>query len=133
MDSVRKPALFPGLASLGLCPEAWDALAEQGSLCAEAGRAGPVYKLRFRLGGKQQARYVGRKPAFIALIRHELVRLQAESRSRQRLRRLLREAKQCLRKTKRQVEPSLARSGHVFHGRAIRRQRHGGDHICVVD
>jgi len=108
MDSVRKTALFPGLASLGLCPEAWNALAEQGSLCAEACRAGSVYKLRFRLGGKQQSRYVGKRPGFIDLIRHELARVQAESRSRQRLRRLLREARQCLRRTKRQVEPLLS-------------------------
>ena len=123
MNASRKMVLFPGLASLNLCPEAWDVLATQGSLCAEGCRTGEVYKLRFRLGGKQQSRYVGKSPRFVEQIRRELAQLQAERRSRKRTRRLVREAKQCLRRTQRQLEPLLSMSGRVFHGRAIRRQR----------
>ena len=125
MDSLWSVGLFPGLASLGLCPEAWDTLSEQGSLCAESGKTGSVYKLRFRLGGRQQSRYVGKSPGFVKQIRRELAQLQAATRSHERLRRMIRETTQCIRKTKRQLEPLLPITGRVFHGRAIRRRRHG--------
>ena len=85
---------------------------------------GAVCKLRFRVGGKQHSRYVGKKPTFIALIERELAQLQSESRATKRLRRLEREAMDRLRRTKKQLEPLLSRAGRVFHGRAIRRQRH---------
>ena len=123
MNRSWRTVMFPGLASLDLSPEAWEVLEHQGSLCAEASRAGKVYKLRFRLDGKQQARYVGKNDGFVDQIRRELAQLQAERRSRQRMRRLDQMAKQCLRSTQRQLEPLLPMSGRAFHGRAIRRQK----------
>jgi hypothetical protein len=126
-------AWFPGLASLGLSAEAWEALAKQGSLCADRCQTGSPCKLRFRLRGRQQSRYVGTSPGFVAQIRQELTQLQAETRSRKRLRPLLREARQCLQRTKRQLQPLLSLSGRVFHGRAIRRRRRGDTCVDVVE
>jgi hypothetical protein len=123
MGSIYTMAWFPGLASLGLCPEAWNTLAVQGSLCAESGKAGAVYKLRFRMGGRQQSRYVGKSSGFVEQIRHELTQLQAARRSQGRRRRLIGDAKQCLRRTKRELEPLLPMAGCAFHGRMIRRRR----------
>lgn len=116
-------ASFPGLASLGLTPEAWETLVHRGNLCAESGRTGTVYKLRYRIEGKQRSRYVGKVPEFVAQIRRELTELQADTRSRTRLRQLEEEALQCLRTTKQLLTPLLPAAGRVFHGRAIRRQR----------
>lgn len=130
--SVQRRVSFPGLASLGLCPEAWNALAEQGSLCAESSQNGSVCKLRFRMDGRQQSRYVGKSSGFIAQIRHELSQLQAATRSQERLRRLVRQAKQCLNRTKRQIQPLLPIAGRVFHGRAIRRQRNSETSADVI-
>jgi hypothetical protein len=133
MDLLEKTVSFPALASLDLCPEAWDALQRQGSLCAERCGTGVVYKLRFRLDGRQQSRYVGKKKAFVDQIERELAELQADTRLRRRLRPLVREARRRLRRTKCHVEPLLERAGRAFHGRAIRRRRHNGNRTYVVD
>jgi hypothetical protein len=85
------------------------------------------------MGGKQQSRYVGLSLGFVDQVRRELAQLQADTRSKKRLRRLIHEAKQCLRRTKRQLEPLLPMAGRVFHGRAIRRPRHGKASIDVVE
>jgi hypothetical protein len=124
---------YPGLASLGLSPEAWNALAEKGNLCAETGKCGTVYKIRFRMSGRQQSRYVGKRPGFVEQIRHELAQLQGAARSQERLQRLERQAKRCIRKTIRQIETLLPGAGRAFHGRSIRRQRHGRMSVDVVE
>lgn len=133
MDAIQRTASFPGLASLGLFPQAWSVLAEHGSLCLESSKCGTVYKLRFRIAGKQQSRYVGKRPGFVEQIRQELAQLQAAAKSQSRLRNLEREAKQCIRNTIRQIEPLLPLAGRAFHGRAIRRRRHGKTRVDVVD
>jgi hypothetical protein len=123
--------LFPALASLALGPAHLAALARQGSLHATgSNRSKRYYKLRFRLGSKQQVRYVGKSPEFVAQIQRELMQLQADTRSAQQLKRLIREANACLRKTKHQLEPLLPRAGRCFYGREIRRWR-GPDDLCV--
>ena len=81
-------------------------------------------------GSKQQVRYVGKSPEFVAQVQRELMQLQANTRSAQQLRRLIREANECLRKTKHQLEPLLSLAGRCFYGREIRRWR-GHDDVCV--
>ena len=131
---AKVPTFFPGLASLGLSWQAWDALAKQGSLCAESSANEHVFKLRFRMDGRQHSRCVGKEEGFIQQIRRELTQLQADARRQKQLRRLVREAKQCIRKTKHQLAPLLSATGHAFHGMAIRRQRrsHIGTNAKVI-
>jgi hypothetical protein len=71
--------------------------------------------------------------AFVDQVQRELAKLQATTRLRRRLRPLVREARRRLRRTKRQLEPLLQRAGRAFHGRAIRRRRHGENNVCRVD
>jgi hypothetical protein len=47
-------------------------------------RLGPYFKLSYRIGGKQQARYLGSSPEFAAEVRHKLVTMQAELRQQRR-------------------------------------------------
>jgi len=92
-NSCWTMAMFPAIASLGLGQEHLAVLARQGSLQAEYSRVGKLYhKLRFRVGAKQQVRYVGNNPAFVAQVRGELTRLQAKEKSRRHLQRLIEEA-----------------------------------------
>ena len=129
-ESKPKIASFPALASLALSREQLAALARQGSLYAETSRQGKhYYKLRFRVGAKQHVRYVGSSPQFIALVQAEVAQLQARTRSASQLQRLIREANECLRRTKRQLQPLLPLAGRCFHGREIRR-RPGRNGTC---
>jgi hypothetical protein len=124
-------ASFPALASLGLRGEHLSALARQGSLRAEnAPRGKSCHKLRFRMGPKQYVRYIGSNPQFVDQVRQELMRLQAPAKSRRQLQRLIREANECLRRTKHQVEPLLPLAGRCFYGREIRWQPGHGS-ACV--
>jgi hypothetical protein len=132
-ESHRRTAGFPALASLGLGGEHLAALARQGSLHAEdSSRGEPCYKLRFRMGSKQHVRYVGSSPGFVAQVQRELTRLQADTRSAQQLRRLIREANECLRRTKHQLKPLLPLAGRCFHGREIRRRPPGQNDMRAV-
>jgi len=127
----RMLALFPALTSLALGRDELAALAKQGSLHAENSSQGKRYfRLRFRMGAKQHVRYVGNHPEFVDRVRRELRQLQARAKSRRQLRRLVRQARECLRRTKHQVTPWLPLAGLFFHGREIRRQPKRGD-ACV--
>ena len=131
MESMRRTSQFPALTSLGVTGDDLAALARQGTLRAEQSSPGKYYyKLRFRVGSKQQVRYVGNQPGFVEQVRGELTRLQMRRRSNRQLHRLLREANECLRQTKRRLKPVLSRAGLCFYGREIRRQS-GRDGTCV--
>ncbi len=123
-ESGPIPASYPTLATLGLGREQLAALAKQGTLRAE-GHSGSrrYFKLRFRMGPTQRVRYVGNNPEFVDLVRAELLRLQAQAKARRHLQRLIREANQCLRRTKHRLEPLLPLAARRFHGREIRRRR----------
>ena len=121
--AIPKPP-FPALSALGLSAEQLDALAEQGSLCAEVrGQGKTYYRLRFRMGTKQYTRYVGNHEGFVDQVRRELMLLQAKTHSRRELRRLADEARRIVRNTKCLLEPLLPSAGRSFHGCAIRRRR----------
>ena len=90
-------------------------LGTTGSLhAAGSHRSKQYYKLQFRMGSKQQVRYVGKNPAFVTTVQRELMQLQANTRSAQQLKRLIREANECLRKTKHQLEPLLPLAGRCL-------------------
>ncbi len=120
-NSVRTTASFPALASLRLDKEHLVALAKQGSLRAEGGSPGKrYYKLRFRVGVQQHARYVGNNPQFVEQVAQELRRLQSRTRSCRNLRRLVQEANARLHRSKQQLKLLLPLAGRCFYGREIR-------------
>jgi hypothetical protein len=134
MDADLPPpkSSFLALYALGLSGAQLAALAQRGALCAEDRGRGRVYwQLRFRIGTKQHTRYIGNNEGFVAQVRRELTQLQVKARSRMQLRRLARESRRELRRTKRLLEPLLSSAGLIFHGRAIRRPRVGHDEGSV--
>lgn len=120
----RIPSEPSGLGRLGLSPEQLDALARQGFLAQEdRGGKKPVYKLRFRLHGRQIVKYVGTDPGFVAEVRQDLLALQQAHRQARELQKLMHEANLVLRSSKCSLQPALAAAGWRFHGYAVRRAR----------
>jgi hypothetical protein len=115
------------LDQLRLSPADLAALSLRGTVRPEIGYRGfVIYKLRFRVDGKQRVKYLGKDPDFAAAVEAELRELQFE-RNRRRYRRANRSAAiQSLRTFKRLVEPLLAEAGYHFHGYAIRRRKNTG-------
>jgi hypothetical protein len=109
-----------------LTPQHWDALRRQGHVAAERrARGRPVYKLRFRIPGRQIVRYLGTDPALAEEVRQELAQLQRPRRVERQLRRLRQEAATALREAKAASEPLLNARGLRYHGYALRRPRGG--------
>ena len=118
---------YPALTALGLEREHLAALA-RGATCMRSrlARAGATGSSAFG-SPAGSVRYVGNHPGFVDQVRRELVRLQAPAKSRRHLRRLVRAANECLRRTRQQLNPLLPLAGRCFHGREIRRQAEDGD------
>jgi hypothetical protein len=111
-----------GLAGLGLAAEDLRALARQGFVAAEARRGrGPYYKLRWRRGGRQRVRYLGRDPGRAARARAALEALQRPLRAARLLARLLGEARRRLREARRLLTPRAEARGLRYHGYTARR------------
>jgi hypothetical protein len=108
------------LAALALAPEDLESLRKQGSVCREYRRGRSIYKLRFRRGGRQVARYLGTDPFTAAAIAGELHAWQSERRQFLELRRLDAQARRLLRETKHRLEQDLLSLGYHFHGLEIR-------------
>ena len=107
-----------------MTPQQWDALRLQGTVAAERrARGRPVYKLRFRIRGRQIVRYLGTDPALAEEVRQELAQLQRPRRVERQLRRLRQEAATALRQAKAASEPLLNARGLRYHGYALRRPR----------
>jgi hypothetical protein len=109
----------------GLGAEDYEALARQGFVAAErrpgaGGPRGPSYKLRWRRGGRQRARYLGRDPGRAAAVGAALADLQRAGRAARRAARVLREAARWLRRARRALGPPLAGRGLRLHGYAAR-------------
>jgi hypothetical protein len=112
------------LNQLRLTPAEMAALQKQGFVAAEMrGRRTIIYKLRFRVDGRQHVRYLGNDVAFVAAVQCALQIHQRGHELRSELRALTRDAAQLLRGTKRQLTPHLKQAGFVFHGRAVRQKR----------
>lgn len=112
------------LADLGLGAAERAALRRQGFVSLEfRGQGQIVFKLRFRLGGRQRVRYVGADADRACRVQQALFRWQQDRRRELALGRLSRDAASLLRDIKRRLEPHLNGAGLRFHGRAIRRPR----------
>ena len=100
------------------------ALQRQGFVSAESrGKKLRIYKLRFRLQGRQRVHYLGTDPCAAERIKRALSELQEGQRRQRQLRLVCTVAAKALRETKRQLEPLVETYGFKFHGRAIRRSR----------
>jgi len=120
---------FPALYGLGCGEQELAALCRQGFLSREqrTPEQAPIYKLRYRMGGRQRTRYVGSNLVFVEQVRNELAVLQAAAKRAHKLQQLLRQARRALRRAKSKVAPLLvAESGYHYHGHAIRRKRPAG-------
>lgn len=82
-----------------------------------------MFKLRFRLQGRQKVKYLGCDAKRAAEIQGELDELQQSRHYDRRLRALTRSASEQLREAKQRLEPLLEGTGWKFHGRAVRRTR----------
>lgn len=82
-----------------------------------------IYKLRFRVEGRQRVVYLGTDPARVQRIKCELEELQHRVRTARELRKLSRQAKDAMRASRRQLAPLLEQAGFHFHGIEIRETR----------
>ena len=115
------PATFPLLNRLGLGDEELDALTRQGFIRSECRAGKTIFRLRYRVRGRQHARYVSPRDA--AALEAELGLLQKRVRAHRRLTRLAALARQLLRYRRSTLVPLLAPLGYHFHGHQIRRWR----------
>jgi hypothetical protein len=120
-DTIFSACDYPALVSLGLREEELNALVRQGFLSAEKRRDATYYKLRFRVDGHQQVRYV--KSELVPTIRNELTRLQTFSRCRRELRELQRASVERFKQMKAQLDAVLEGKGFRRHGYAFRKTR----------
>lgn len=109
---------------LGFTAEELTALARQGFVCCEPrGPNSKIFKLRFRLNGRQKVRYLGTNEDHAQSIQWQLLELQRSTHQHQKLRRVARETRQILTLAKSKLNPLFASAGFDFHGLSIRRQR----------
>jgi hypothetical protein len=114
------------LQALNLDAEELAALSHNGTIHQEQrGRNTIIFKLRYRLAGRQRVKYLGTDQNLVAQIQTELNDLQAVHQRNHELRRLGKQARALLRETKQRLLAPLAQAGLKFHGRAIRRPRIG--------
>ena len=112
------------LVRVGLTAEEITAVKRQGVVSAELrGRKCTVFKLRFRIDGRQRAKYLGTGAALADTVREALRRLQKSKWIDQNLQALVREANRLLRESKSQLLPFADAAGYRFHGRTLRRPR----------
>jgi hypothetical protein len=114
---------FPAVRALGLTDAELAMLASQGFVSTERRPGKLVYKLRFRIGGRQCVRFLGHDETQARAIREELRVLQRDLRHRRETVKLRRAVNKLLRDSKRQLQPLLEQNGYYFHGRAIRLRR----------
>lgn len=120
-----------GLAGrLRLSPRELEALRTCGAICAETRAAGTAYKLRFRLDGRQQVRFLGRDREWIETVRRALEAWQVSVRFGRELKRMARDGRRRLRVLRKLEGPVLNLAGLRYHGtrlRVMRREVTGGE------
>lgn len=120
---LQTDPITPRLQSLVLDEEELAALRHNGSVHAEEHRGRPVYKLRFRVGGVQHVRSLGRDPAAAAALREELALWQLDHRDQLDIAKVVKFGRGVLRQAKLRLEPQVEAAGYHFHGRDIRQRR----------
>lgn len=111
------------LRSLQLSAVELAALSSQGFVAREKRGGAVLYKLRFRVHGRQRVKSLGQDACLAAEIERALQVLQCERRRSQRQREARRRVALLLRSFKKRLEPLLTQSGRRFHGSAIRKTR----------
>lgn len=111
------------LARLGLTTAELETLRRQGSVSRERRGRRWLYKLRFRVDGRQVSRYVGTDAGKAAEVRQGLHQWQRERHLDLELGHLARQAGRELRRAKQKLDEQMAERGLGFHGLAVRRPR----------
>ena len=111
------------LVRLGLEAIELEMLRRQGFVSRECRGGRWLYKLRFRVEGRQVTRYVGADERKAAEVQQALVEWQGARQLDLELGRLARQASRELRRAKRTLEEQMAKRGLGFHGLAVRRAR----------
>jgi hypothetical protein len=111
------------LSRLTLTESDLRALRRQGHVAAERRNNRTIYKLRFRVAGRQKVRYLGSDPEVAKSVAEELRGLQRPTRQERALRRLLTEVARYRRDFKAALIPHVQEIGCTFHGFEIRRPR----------
>jgi len=125
-EQVKRDDKVPAaLAGLKLETRELQALRHQGFVSRERRGSCSVYRLRFRVDGRQVTRYVGTDVENAAEVQQSLAEWQAERSLDLELGRLAREAGRKLTRAKQQLTEQLASRGFGFHGLNVRRARSG--------
>jgi hypothetical protein len=114
---------FPALRQLRLTEQALAALRTQGFVRAEPHGRKQIYKLRFRLDGRQRVRFLGDDEELARAVQDELEKIQREVRDRREFANLRRRTRRTLSESKFALEGLLEEHGFHFHGQAIRKRR----------
>ena len=112
------------MIELDLTNDELAAVSRQGFVASELrGNGMVVYKLRFRLAGRQCVRYLGTDPTRAAEVRAALALWQARRRLERRLASRMAQMRAILKSIKPRLTPFLEEAGLQFHGRVLRRPR----------
>jgi hypothetical protein len=112
---------IPLLSRLRLSDEELAALSHQGTIRGEMRGTKKIFRLRFRVHGRQHVRYVS--PQVVAALEAEIESLQKAVRVRRNLNRVARVARKMLRQRKRSLTLFLDERRYHFHGHQVRRYR----------
>ena len=113
----------PALRRLQLPDQALAALRTQGFVPPEPHGRKRIYKLRFRLDGRQHVRFLGDDEELARTVQEELRVLQRETRNQRQFADLRRRTRRILRQSKSALEGLLEEHGFHYHGQAIRKRR----------
>src|SRR3954462_11281945 len=120
IESLTQQA-FPILYRFALSAEEIGALTRQGAIRSEKRGGKTIFRLRYRVDGRQHVRYIS--PNNAAALEAELRLLQKRVRACRYLNSLAALARQALRDRRLTLTPILQARGCHFHGHQIRRRR----------
>lgn len=120
---VTSQATPPLLTQLGLTAGELAALRRQGFVCRERRGRGFVFKLRFRLAGRQQIRVIGRDADLAMALKKELAEWQRTRRDEREVARWHTQVSAALRGANLRLAPLCEAAGYYFHGRSVRKRR----------
>ena len=122
--AVSTEDLTGALSGLNLTADQMAALSTQGFVARErrCGRR-DIFKLRFRIDGKQIVRSLGTSPTNAARVAFGVRVLQRTMHVQRELRKLEEELRRYLKATKKLLRPAVEIAGYRFHGMCVRRTR----------
>jgi hypothetical protein len=121
MTEWLAPEAYPLLNRLKLSDEEHGALTRQGFIRSEKRGTKTIFRLRYRVHGRQHVRYVSPRDA--KALEAELASLQRQVRARRGLAVHAALARRALRDRRLTLAPPLKALGYHFHGHQIRRSQ----------